>query len=96
MLHQNFQVVFNVVHNYVDFIHVAANNYFLTEENIFASYDHRTIIGDKQQLRAFTDRQEMVETGFTWTYCTHGRKILLIKKKINAFLAGSETRDAAM
>jgi len=36
--------VFNVVHNYVDFIHVAANNYFLTEENIFASYDHGTII----------------------------------------------------
>ena len=69
MLHQNFQVVFNVVHNYVDFIHVAANNYFLTEENIFASYDHGTIIissmqnillithnaDEKQKLRALTD-----------------------------------------
>ena len=51
--------------------------------------------GDKQKLKALTDGQELVETGFTWTYCTYGRKILLIKK-INAFLAGSETRDAAM
>lgn len=29
MFHQNFEIMLNIVHNNVDFIHVAAYNYFL-------------------------------------------------------------------